>query len=79
MRKLYERTRRNGVKNMTDITKQYFSRRDLAEMFGVTTQAILNWEKGGRLTPIKLGPQTVRYSRANVEALIAGSKANAPA
>jgi hypothetical protein len=62
---------------MENNTQEFFSRKQLAAMFGVTTHAILNWEKAGKLAAVRLGPTVVRYSRESVAALIAASSAGA--
>jgi hypothetical protein len=60
---------------MTTNRKEFFSRKELAATFGVTSMCIRNWERSGKLTPIKLGKLTVRYARHNVEAMIAAASA----
>jgi predicted DNA-binding transcriptional regulator AlpA len=75
MKALRERHRRSGVKNMQSTTKEFLSRNDLAAMFGVTVTTIVDWQKRGRLTPMKLANRTVRYRRSEVEAFIAAASA----
>jgi DNA-binding transcriptional MerR regulator len=41
----------------------------VALRYSVTIDTVINWEKRGLLTPIRVGTQIVRYEQAQVEAL----------
>lgn len=50
---------------------QLVSRKQIAEMFGITRASVKYWEKSGWIKPIRLaGPRLVRYRRADIYALI---------
>ena len=51
--------------------KELLTRKDVAELFQVSTLTIIRLENDGKLPAIRLGAGTVRYRRADVEALIA--------
>lgn len=55
---------------MTTSDKEFYSRRDLATMFGVSSKTIINWQLAGLLTAVHLFSGSVRYSRAEVDAFI---------
>lgn len=46
------------------------SRQQVAELFGLNVMTIYKWARKGLLTPIKIGPKTVRFRRSDVEALM---------
>jgi hypothetical protein len=60
-----------GVFTMTQNNDAFFSRRDLSEMFKVTTQTIIRWEQAGLLTSVHLHSGAVRYRRSEVDRFIA--------
>ena len=48
----------------------YLRRRDTAAAFGVSESVVLQWERAGLLTPIKLpGLRAIRHRRQDVEVL----------
>jgi len=55
---------------MTTSDKEFYSTRDLAAMFGVSSKTIINWQLAGLLTAVHLFSGSVRYSRAEVNAFI---------
>jgi hypothetical protein len=61
---------KTGVFSMTTSDKEFFSRRDLAAMFGVSSKTIINWQLACLLTAVHLFSGSVRYSRAEVNAFI---------
>jgi len=58
---------------MTD-TKM-FSRDELAQKYSVKRETIIQWEKAGKLKPIRLSAHTVRFFQADVEAFETAQKA----
>ena len=42
-----------------------------AEMLGVTVPTLRNWDRTGKLTPIRLPSGVRRYRRADIEAILA--------
>lgn len=56
----------------------FFSRAELAELFRVTQQSIIRWEKAGLLTSVHLCSGAVRYSREEVDAFISRQTAARP-
>lgn len=47
--------------------KEYLSRKDITEMFGVDLSTVHNWCKSGKLNPLGLGSR-VYFLRSEVEA-----------
>ncbi|RVT78551.1 DNA-binding protein [Flavobacterium sufflavum] len=47
--------------------KEYLSRKDVADMFGVDISTVHNWSKSKRLNPLALGSR-IYYLRSEVEA-----------
>lgn len=66
--KLYE-----GKKNMTTVTDELLTRKDVSRIFKVSILSVIRWEAAGRLPAIRLGAGTVRYQRSAVEKLIQDS------
>lgn len=58
---------------MENNTQEFISRKQLAAMLGVTQTAVYQWQRAGRLNPVRLGRRCVRYRRAEVEAMIAAA------
>ncbi len=55
---------------MDDTEKLIVTRKQTAEMIGFSPSQVLKFEREGLLTPIRLpGLRSVRYARAEVEAL----------
>jgi predicted DNA-binding transcriptional regulator AlpA len=67
-----------GVFAMKQNEQAFFSRAELAELFRVTQQSIIRWEKAGLLTSVHLCSGAVRYSRQEVDAFIARQTAARP-
>jgi excisionase family DNA binding protein len=40
--------------------------KETADIFSVTTRTIRRWVHDGRLTPVKLGTRTLRFSREEI-------------
>lgn len=61
--------------SMAKIVKKepLLSRQDVTARLNVSKRTIQRWELRGKLTPIKLDDQIVRYSALEVEALITNS------
>jgi hypothetical protein len=70
MNAIHKEGLKTGVFSMTTSDKEFFSRRDLAGMFGVSSKTIINWQLAGLLTAVHLFSGSVRYSRAEVERFI---------
>ena len=51
------------------------SRRQAAEILGVTPKTIRRYEKSGRLTPIRLNNRVTRYRKEQLDELIQGALA----
>lgn len=75
-----------GVKKQLEIfsknfkSKEYnlwISRKEAAEILGVTYPTLLDWNKKGMLHPFKVGHR-VRYRRADIEKLLLSSNNKAP-
>jgi predicted DNA-binding transcriptional regulator AlpA len=67
-----------GVFHMKQSEKEFFSRRDLATMFGVSSKTIINWQSAGLLTAVHLASGSVRYGREEIERFIAAQTAAKP-
>lgn len=62
-----------GAKNMTTITDQLLTRKQVAALFQVSTLTIIRLEDAGKLNPVRLGAGSIRHKRSDVEAYIAAS------
>jgi excisionase family DNA binding protein len=58
--------------------RELLTRKDVAELFQVTTMTVFRLEQDGKLPAIRLGAGTVRYRRSDVEKFIAASLATRP-
>ena len=56
------------------ITKELFTRKDVAELCQVSPMTVIRWEQSGKLSAIRLGAGSVRYKRADVENFLQGCK-----
>lgn len=56
---------------MTTTNTEFFTRKQIAELFQITIPTVLRWEKAGRLRAVRLGTGSVRYRISDVEAFIA--------
>lgn len=63
-----------GARNFMTITKELFTRKDIAELCQVSPLTVIRWEQSGKLPAIRLGAASVRYKRADVENFLAGCK-----
>lgn len=52
-------------------TKEFLTRKQIADLFQITIPTVLRWEKAGRLKAVRLGTGSVRYRVSDVEAFIA--------
>lgn len=50
------------------------TRKDAAQLLKVHTETVKRWQRTGRLKAYVLSATVVRYSRADVEQLLAGSR-----
>jgi len=50
--------------------KELLTRKDVAELFQVSTLTVIRLENDGKLPAIRLGAGSVRYRKSDVEALI---------
>lgn len=55
---------------MTNITAEFLTRREVADIFRVSQHSIIRWERDGRLPAVRLGAGSVRYRRADVQAFL---------
>lgn len=55
----------------TNDAKQLLSRQEVADILTVSTRTIARWERKGLLSPIRLSSRIIRYSREEVDALLA--------
>jgi len=63
--KLYE-----GKKNMTTVTSEFLTRKQVADLFQVSQLTVIRLERAGKLQAMRLGAGSVRYQRSAVEKLI---------
>jgi len=63
--------------HMMNPEDDFLTPREVAELFGVRTTTIARWAREGRFDPFRTPGGHRRYSRANVQALIATRDANA--
>lgn len=63
----------NGAHNMTLNDKQYFSRRELAGLFGVTIDTVRGWQKERGLKATKIGG-SIRYHSTDIQQFIEAAK-----
>jgi hypothetical protein len=61
---------RIGAFNMSTNEQNFFSRAELSDLFRVTTQTLIRWEKAGLLTSVHLHSGSVRYTRQEVDRFI---------
>lgn len=54
---------------MVNNNDEFYSRRDLQQMFKVSEPTIIRWEHSGKLPAVRLGSR-VRYRRADVDRFI---------
>lgn len=60
-----------------DIIPEYLTRGEVAKLFKLNPDTLINWEKAGYLTPLRVGPRRDRkYRRQDIEVIVAkmGSK-----
>ena len=55
---------------MSNNEQNFFSRAELSDLFRVTTQTLIRWEKAGLLTAIHLHSGSLRYTRQEVDRFI---------
>lgn len=58
-------------------TPEYLTRGDVAKLFKLSPDTLINWEKAGYLTPLRVGPRKDRkYRKQDIETIVAkmGSK-----
>jgi excisionase family DNA binding protein len=67
-----------GAINMSTTRDEFFSRRDLMQIFKVSEPTIIRWEQAGKLPALRLGSR-VRYRRVDVEAFITTAQGAAQA
>ena len=51
--------------------------RELAKLFGVSTETIANWSREGKIVRVRLSPRIVRYSRASAQEFLRTAYASA--
>ena len=61
-----------AVKAPEEAPLKTLTRKEIARIFGVHPGSVKRWDKAGKITPIRINARTIRYSRAEVEALISG-------
>jgi excisionase family DNA binding protein len=61
---------------MTNPDDELLTPREVAEVFGVRTTTIARWARDGRLSPLWTPGGHRRYSRADVQALVAAEDQN---
>ena len=64
-----------GKENMTTVSDALLTRADLAQIFRVTQQTIVLWEKAKMFPALRLGTR-VRYRRQDVDAFITKAQAS---
>lgn len=60
-----------------DTIPEYLTRGEVAKLFKISPDTLINWEKAGYLTPLRVGPRRDRkYRRQDIETIVAkmGSK-----
>ena len=65
------------IKKKLKETPEYLSRGEVAELFSLNPDTLINWEKAGYLVPLRVGPRKDRkYRKQDIETIIArmGSK-----
>jgi excisionase family DNA binding protein len=63
-----------GKENMTTVSDELLTRKDLAHIFRVTEQTIVLWEKRRMFPALRLGTR-VRYRRQDVDRFITKAQA----
>ncbi len=56
--------------------KEFLTRKDIMELFGISRSTIIRMEKRGDLKPIRLTPRKIVYKREDVENLIKAKQEN---
>lgn len=56
---------------MTTTNTEFFTRKQIAELFQISIPTVLRWEKAGKLRALRLGSGSVRYCGSDVERFIA--------
>ena len=59
------------------VPDQLLRRRDLKRLLDVDVSTIRRWEEWGILRPLRFGPRTIRYRRADVEEALRQAEAAA--
>ncbi len=55
--------------------ERLLTRRDAARILQVSLKTLQNWDRAGRLQPVKLGYRSLRYRQADLERLLAEATA----
>jgi excisionase family DNA binding protein len=63
----------HGVKNMSTVTTELLTRKQVAALFQVSTPTIIRLEDAGKLPALRLGAGSVRYKRSDVENFISSA------
>ena len=50
--------------------KEFLTRKDIMELFGISRATVIRMEKRGELKPIRLTPRKIVYRREDIEELI---------
>ena len=59
------------IKVKTELNpRQLYKRKQVARILNVTDKTVQNWGKSGKLTPIVLGYNVVRYDPAEIDRLV---------
>ena len=64
-----------GAVSMTAVSDELLTRKDLAQIFKVTEQTVVLWEKAKMFPALRLGSR-VRYRRADVDGFITKAQAS---
>lgn len=62
-----------GVKNMSTVTEQLLTRKQIAALFQVSPLTVIRLEQAGKLPAIRLGAGSVRYRKSDVERFVTES------
>jgi excisionase family DNA binding protein len=59
-----------GAENMSTVTEQLLTRKQIAALFQVSELTVIRLEKAGKLPAFRFGAGSVRYKRSDVLAYI---------
>lgn len=57
-----------------ELTKEFYTRKEIMELFGISLSTVIRLEKKGELTAIHITPRKIVYDRSDLQKLIDNGK-----